>query len=410
MSGLKIVADENIPALEETFSDLGEIVRVPGRGLERGQLKDADILLVRSVTRVDEALLADTPVRFVGSCTIGTDHLDTDWLEARGIAWSAAPGCNANSVVEYVFCALAALGVDWAPRLNNKEGRRFGIVGCGNVGGLLQRRLRALGIPCAVYDPWLPDNPDSADLETVLRQEVICLHAPLVKGGPHPSLHLIGAEQLAQIGQGAVLISAGRGAVVDNRALLRELRRGKRIRTVLDVWENEPDIDTELLELVDIGTPHIAGYSLDGKLAGTRMVREALDRSGLGTRDSGLGVVELPPPVGAAHGRDQRLEDPQGRSRPWAAPGRTAPTETLALRSRVPSPESRVPDLLLQIYDPRTDDQRLRAAARGPLPMAKAFDQLRREYPERLEFSHYRIEDAALSEDERRQLAILGLQ
>nr|WP_183458800.1 4-phosphoerythronate dehydrogenase [Microbulbifer rhizosphaerae] len=387
---MKIVADENIPALEETFSDLGETVRVPGRGLERGQLKDADILLVRSVTRVDEALLAGTPVRFVGSCTIGTDHLDTDWLEAQGIAWSAAPGCNANSVVEYVFCALAALGVDWAPRLNNKEGRRFGIVGCGNVGGLLQRRLHALGIPCAVYDPWLPDNPDSADLETVLRQEVICLHAPLVKGGPHPSLHLIGAEQLAQIGQDAALISAGRGAVVDNRALLRELRRGKRFRTVLDVWENEPDIHTELLELVDIGTPHIAGYSLDGKLAGTRMVREALDRSG-------LGVGEPLPPVGAAAGRDRCSEKLQVRSRPTAAP-----TGVVI--------HSRVENLLLQIYDPRADDRRLRAAAQGDLPMAKAFDQLRREYPERLEFSHYRIEDSALSEDERRQLAILGLQ
>lgn len=277
---LTIVADENILALEDYFGDLGTLIRVPGRTLSREQLMGADILLVRSVTRVDKQLLAGTPVRFVGSCTIGTDHLDTGWLERRGIAWSAAPGCNANSVVEYVFCALAALGLDWAPWLG-KEGRSFGIVGCGNVGGLLQKRLRVLDIPCAVYDPWLPDNPDASDLDTVLRQDVICLHAPLVKKGPHPSFHMIGAEQLARIKDGAVLISAGRGAVVDNRALLALLCKGKRFTTVLDVWENEPDIDTALLDLVDMGTPHIAGYSLDGKLAGTAMIRKALERSGL---------------------------------------------------------------------------------------------------------------------------------
>lgn len=126
--GLKIVADENIPALEQYFGDLGTLVRYPGRTLTREQLIDADILLVRSVTRVNQSLLEGTPVRFVGSCTIGTDHLDTDWMERNGIYWSAAPGCNANSVVEYVFCALAALKVDW-------RGRSFGIVGCGNVGG-----------------------------------------------------------------------------------------------------------------------------------------------------------------------------------------------------------------------------------------------------------------------------------
>ncbi|MFC6635268.1 4-phosphoerythronate dehydrogenase [Microbulbifer taiwanensis] len=386
---LTIVADENIPALEDCFGDLGTLVRLPGRDMTREQLRDADILLVRSVTRVNEALLAGTPVRFVGSCTIGTDHLDTGWLERQGIHWSAAPGCNANSVVEYVFSALAALNHDW-------NGRRFGIVGCGNVGGLLQKRLRALDIPCAVYDPWLPDNPDAADLDRVLQQDVICLHAPLVKGGPHPSLHMLGAEQLARIKDGAVLISAGRGAVVDNRALLELLRRGRQFTTVLDVWENEPDIDTELLELVDIGTPHIAGYSLDGKLAGTRMIREALDKSGLGVA---VGAVGRP----SAGGRDQCQLPWRDLSRPPAAPGRAAPTG-------VSSGFAAMAALLLQIYDPRKDDQRLRVAAEGELPMARAFDQLRRDYPERLEFSHYRIDGAVLTELQRSQLKILGLE
>ncbi|MEW5250318.1 4-phosphoerythronate dehydrogenase [Microbulbifer discodermiae] len=370
---LNIVADENIPALEHYFGGLGSIQRLPGRPLCRAQLARADVLLVRSVTRVDEQLLQGTPVKFVGSCTIGTDHLDTDWLERNGIAWSAAPGANANSVVEYVFCALAALGCDWRER-------RFGIVGCGNVGGLLQRRLHRLGVQCAVYDPWLPDNPDSAPLERVLRQDVVCLHAPLVTGGPHPSRHLLGERQLASLPDGAVLISAGRGAVVDNSALLGFLRGGGRVTTVLDVWEGEPAINTALLELVDIGTPHIAGYSLDGKLAGTRMIRAAVGLALLGEGNSGQATSE----EGQAH--------------------------TIAVG---PGAEKggfgQLADLLLQIYDPRSDDTRLRQAARGALPMAQAFDLLRREYPQRHEFHHYCIDDARLDKAQRAQLAALGL-
>ena len=376
-SVLKIIADENIPALDDCFARLGTIERVPGRTLTRAQLAQADVLLVRSVTEVNEQLLQGTPVRFVGSCTIGTDHLDTSWLEQQGIAWSVAPGCNANSVVEYVFCALAALGRDW-------RGRSFGIVGCGNVGGLLQQRLHRLGVQCAVYDPWLPDNPDAAALERVLQQDVVCLHAPLVKDGPHPSLHMLGAEQLSLLQDDAVLISAGRGAVVDNAALLQLLQSGKRFTTVLDVWENEPAIDTRLLELVDIGTPHIAGYSLDGKLAGTRMIRAALGRAILG--------------------------ESAGNSLPPIASEHEVITTTSAAAGDDFAP---LADLLLQIYDPRNDDARLRLAAAGDAPMSQAFDRLRREYPERLEFSHYQISNsggALLDEQQRQQLAILGLQ
>ncbi|BBM02760.1 4-phosphoerythronate dehydrogenase [Microbulbifer sp. GL-2] len=363
---LKIVADENIPALEHYFGDLGTLVRYPGRTLTQEQLADADILLVRSVTRVNQSLLEGTPVRFVGSCTIGTDHLDIDWLERNGIYWSAAPGCNANSVVEYVFCALAGLGMDW-------RGRSFGIVGCGNVGGLLQKRLHSLDETCAVYDPWLPDNPDSGSLEQVLSQDIVCLHAPLVKGGQYPSLHMIGEEQLTHIRDGAVLISAGRGAVVDNRALLQLLQKERRFRTVLDVWENEPGIDKELLKLVDLGTPHIAGYSLDGKLAGTRMIREALSSA-----------LDLALPVVDGGGRDESAKQQVGSG--------VTPAE-----------------LLLQMYDPRNDDSRLRAVAEGTEPMAKAFDRLRREYPERLEFSHYSASAHHFSEYDKGQLSVLGL-
>ncbi|MCA0893873.1 4-phosphoerythronate dehydrogenase [Microbulbifer agarilyticus] len=375
---LNIVADENIPGLEQWFGDLGTIVRVPGRSLSPAQLADADILLVRSVTQVNEALLANTPVRFVGSCTIGTDHLDTHWLEQQGIAWSAAPGCNANSVVEYVFCALAALDIDW-------RGRNFGIVGCGNVGGSLQRKLHALDIQCKIYDPWKTDNPDSATLEEVLQQDVICLHAPLVKDGPHPSLHMLDGEALDRIRPGAVLISAGRGAVIDNRAL-RE--RDTSFTTVLDVWENEPDMDPELLKRVNLGSPHIAGYSHDGKLAGTRMIREALNQA-----------LDLP---AAAIAQETSLASSPEQSRLT-----TDKSGFAAMR-----------ELLLSMYDPRQDDTRLRAAAQsaasGGESLPLAFDQLRKQYPKRLEFSHYTLPSSAqlpnLDQAVRAQLAILGLK
>lgn len=369
---LNIVADENIPGLDTWFGDLGEITRVAGRNLSRAQLENADVLLVRSVTEVNEVLLRGTPVRFVGSCTIGTDHLDIPWLEAQGIAWSAAPGCNANSVVEYVFCTLAALDIDW--RL-----RRFGIVGCGNVGGLLQRRLHALNIPCKIYDPWLADNPDSSDLKSVLQQDVICLHAPLVKDGLHPSQHMIDAAALANIKPGAVLISAGRGAVIDNTALLKYLGRNPGFTVALDVWENEPDIRTDLLEKIDLGSPHIAGYSHDGKLAGTRMIRDALNRA-----------LELPEKA------------PQENSAESKQPVVTGQSGFAAIR-----------ELLLAIYDPREDDRRLReaavAAATGQQPMAKSFDLLRKHYPQRLEFSHFNVQAPQLDEAALQQLAVLGL-
>ncbi|WP_242523769.1 4-phosphoerythronate dehydrogenase [Microbulbifer salipaludis] len=370
---MRIVADENIPGLETWFADLGTITRVPGRNMTRAQLADADILLVRSVTRVDKALLEGTPVRFVGSCTIGTDHLDTVWLEQQGIHWSAAPGCNANSVVEYVFCVLAALDVDW-------RDRSFGIVGCGNVGGSLQRKLRALGVACKIYDPWLANNPDAAELATVLQQDVICLHAPLVGDGAHPSLHLLDDQALASIKPGAVLISAGRGAVIDNAALSALLAQARPFTCVLDVWDNEPDIDLDLLSRVDLGSPHIAGYSHDGKLAGTHMVREALCRAlALPAVQVQAGSTASPRVIG------------------------TRETGFAAIRA-----------LLLAMYDPRGDDQRLRAAAQaaqaGGPSMASAFDQLRKQYPKRLEFSHYRLEAPHLDASTREQLEILGLK
>jgi erythronate-4-phosphate dehydrogenase len=374
---LKIVADENIPAVETYFGHLGEIVRYPGRQLRREQLQDADILLVRSVTPVNKKLLADTPVQFVGTCTIGTDHLDTDYLQQQGIAYSSAPGCNANSVVEYVFSALAALAVPWwqSP---------IGIIGCGNVGGHLYRQLKSLGLQCRVYDPLIP--PDSVEdlthLDEVLSADIVCVHAPLTRSGDHPSFHLLGEAELSQLRTGATLISAGRGAVIDNQALLKLLPQRPDLHIALDVWEPEPGLDIRLLDAVELGSPHIAGYSLDGKVTGTAMIYHALCKHlGLTAVDESQSLVR---------------ED-------LAAEGLEIDLSTL---SSTPGAEALLQAAILGAYNIRDDDARLRemiASSESDEARCLGFDLLRKHYPERREFRHWQVtltaEQAALEID-----------
>lgn len=267
---LKIVADENIAYAQHFFAAMGELVLLPGRSISRADIQDADILLVRSVTQVNSELLAGSAVRFVGSCTIGTDHVDTQWLSENNIQFSYAPGCNAQAVVEYVLSALRALEVDFSAS-------KVGVVGCGNVGGRLLRCLQKSGVDVVGYDPFLLDSDlPLVDFETILVCDVICLHTPLTKTGAYPTFHLFNEAVINQLKPNAVLLNAGRGAVIDNAALLRRIESHNDLRVVLDVWENEPAIDHDLLAHVDIGTPHIAGYSAEGKLRGTEMVYEAL--------------------------------------------------------------------------------------------------------------------------------------
>jgi erythronate-4-phosphate dehydrogenase len=271
MKRWRLVADENIPFAREVFGTLGEVVTLPGRTLTRADLVAADALLVRSVTRVDGSLLVETPVTFVGTCTIGIDHLDTQWFDQNGIAWASAPGCNANSVVQYALAAMARLRPHWLSQT-------VGIIGCGNVGGHLHRVLRGLGVAVKCYDPWLTlsQNPDLTTLDELLSCDIICVHTPLITTGAHPTLHLLNAERLAALRPGALLISAGRGAAIDNHALKALLPHRQDLDVVLDVWEPEPLLDVELLRRVTLGTPHIAGYSYDGKINGTLQIYHKL--------------------------------------------------------------------------------------------------------------------------------------
>ncbi len=377
---MKIVADENIPLVGEFFSRLGEVTCLPGRTLAAADVRDADALIVRSVTRVNESLLAGSKVKFVGTCTIGVDHLDQRYLDANHIRWSSAPGCNANSVVEFVYAALAHLNINWLPV-------QFGIIGCGNVGGLLYKRLKAQGVNVRCYDPnlSLAHNPDLVSLDDVLACDVISMHTPLVVDGPHPSFHLLGHKELARLKPGAVLINAGRGAVIDNQALLDVLNAGADLRVVLDVWEPEPDISLELLDKVLLGSPHIAGYSYDGKLNGTEIVYRAL-----------CNHLDTPPQASLA-----------------------ALVPSLAHNQlRVDDENQTVFDiarsLIKQVYDIVADDARLRETARsalaGEIKFGEGFDNLRKHYPKRREFHNYQVHLEAVSDADKQWLQVLGFR
>lgn len=359
---MQILADENIPLIDAFFSAFGEIRQLPGRALERAALADAEVLLVRSVTRVDAELLEGNRVRFVGTCTIGTDHLDLEYLRQRGIAWASAPGCNARGVVDYVLGSLFSLaerqGVDLASRC-------YGVIGAGQVGGRLVEVLRGLGWRVLVCDPLRQEveEGDFVDLPTVLREcDVLSLHTPLTRKGAHPTWHLLGREQLAQLRPGSWLINASRGAVLDNRALREVLAARSDLQAVLDVWEGEPQVDVALAGLCHIATPHIAGYSLDGKLRGTAQVYRAFCEH-LGVPPSVQLDELLPSPWLYELGLDS------GADPAWA----------LAMLCRA-------------VYDPRRDDADFRRSLGGDeLARSSAFDALRKHYPPRREIDGLRV-------------------
>lgn len=349
---LKILADENMPRVEEIFSKFGQVTLCPGREMSASDLADVDVLLVRSITQVNEALLMNTPVRFVGTATIGTDHIDLGYLRNNQIGFSSAPGCNADAVVEYVLSSIFLLAQQQG--FNPKE-RTYGIVGVGNVGRRLQQRLIQLGFKVLLNDPPRAEKESGfVDLNTLIAQaDVLCLHTPLTEDGAHPTRYLFDAERLQRLREGCILLNAGRGPVIDNAALLSLLRKRNDLSVVLDVWENEPAVSPELADLCQIVSPHIAGYSLDGKIRGTFMLYEALCQF--------LSIE-----------KESQLED----------------FLPLADVSEVTQGELSALQLMQMIYDPRVDDQLLRDTLKLPeAEQRKAFDQLRKQYRIRREFA-----------------------
>lgn len=358
---MRIVVDENIPGAQALLGDLGELRLMPGRAIDAASVREAEVLIVRSVTRVDSALLEGSRLRFVASATAGLDHVSLPALAERGIGFSSAPGSNADSVVDYVLAVLALR----YPTRGSLAGRRIGIVGHGEVGSRLLARVQALGAQGVVVDPFLPPSRAPASLEDALACEVLSLHVPLAAEGPHPTVHLLDAKRLAAMRPDALLINTSRGPVVDNAALLARLEGQAGFAVALDVWEHEPAVDLRLLARCLVGTPHIAGYALDGKLRGIAQVCAA-------------------------------LRDFLGVSRPPEIP--------LADAGVLPEGLHSWQEAVLRSYDPRADDARLRAALLSePEAAGAAFDRLRRAYPPRREFSAWRIgsRDAALAGDLR---------
>ena len=269
---MKIVADIQIPLVQQAFSKIGDLQLCTGRTITSELVKDADILLVRSVTPVNASLLDNSRVKFVATATSGTDHIDFGYLQKSGIGSASAHGSNAQSVVEYVLSSLFILAGQQDFDLRKKT---VGIIGHGEVGSCLRKALGAIGIENLVNDPPLKDETGDSmyvELEDVMKMDIISLHIPLTNIGPYSTRYLLDKKIFAGLKQDAILINTSRGGVINETVLKQHINHYRKFSTVLDVWEHEPEIDQELLAKIHIGTPHIAGYSTDAKIRATAMI------------------------------------------------------------------------------------------------------------------------------------------
>ncbi|MBI5684609.1 MAG: 4-phosphoerythronate dehydrogenase [Verrucomicrobia bacterium] len=389
---MKIIVDENIPFGREAFGRLGEVVTMHGRKMDAAAVRDADMLIIRSITKVGRESLEGSRVRFVGTCTIGTDHVDEAYLRDQGIAFASAPGCNANSVAEYVVCSLLVLAKRGGYRLEDKT---IGVVGIGNVGSKVVAKCEALGMKVLQNDPPLarlfPCEKRFLPLEALMDADFITLHVPLTKTGEDKTWHMADTAFLKRMKPGAVLLNTCRGAVLDSAVVLNPKSKAESVRPAkqiqnpkltLDVWEGEPNITPDLVTASALGTPHIAGYSYDGKVNGTTMVYQAACKA-----------------IGATADWD---------ARPLLPP---SPHARLTLDATGRDDEDVLREAALTVYDIEADDRQLRAIAGLPAGERGAyFDRLRKEYPQRREFQNSTITLRGGSVTIRRKLAGIGFR
>ncbi len=369
---MQILADENIPFVNETFAKLGKVRTISGRNLNSADLAEAEVLLVRSVSQVNEKLLSGSAVRFVGTATIGLDHIDLNYLEEQGIGFAYAPGCNAIAVSEYLISALLIIAERQGFKLADKT---VGIIGCGNVGSRVFHKMEALGVNCLLYDPPLAEKKTTkfnfVDLNTVLSADIITLHIPLEKTGTYPTANLVNADFLAKLRKDVILINTSRGGIIDEAALIETLNANPKMSIILDVWENEPNINPLLLQRAAFGTPHIAGYSFDGKVRGTEMLYTAACKY---FQHNEPANISLPSP----------------------------PLKGLSF-SKTIDDEVAIQTAVLASYDVRRDDAALRR-----IRQSSEFDYLRKNYPVRREFNSIEIELPAEKSRLAAQLQGLG--
>lgn len=377
---MRILCDIDVPCAAESLARYGDVRLLPGRAIDRDACREADVLIVRSVTRVDAALLDATPVRFVGTATAGTDHVDRAYLDTHAIAFASAPGSNAASVVEWVLAALLVLAAKSGQGLS---GRTLGIVGCGHVGGRLLPRAQALGLRVLACDPPLAEAavargephafvPYTQGLE---HADILTFHVPLAIDGAHPTRHLLDRTALRTLKPGAWILNASRGAVIDEPALLGALETGHVAAAALDVWNGEPTPDIALARRARIATPHIAGYGYDSKLQGARMMEAALREW----------LAQVGRPLPRPFDWDAAAPAPHVLEAPLL-PGDATPAAHAAWLDQ----------LVRGAYDLRADDARFRTALLGDqiasrAARADAFSALRRTYPRRRSWAHFEV-------------------
>ena len=353
---MKIVIDKKIPFIEGVLEKYGDVVYLEGREITRDDVQNADALIIRTRTKCNRALLEGTTVRFIASATIGFDHIDTAFCEANHIFWTNAAGCNSSSVQQYIAAALFHLAEEFRFALAQKT---IGIVGVGNVGSKVENLCRALGMRVLLNDPPRERREGSKNfvsLKTVIGEsDIVTFHVPLNPDGVDKTLHLVDARLLSKFRKDQILINSSRGEIVEGSALKASLRNKMIADCVMDVWEHEPDIDRELLGLAEIATPHIAGYSADGKANGTAMSVQAFSRFfGLDIHAWYPGKVPLPA------------------------------ITTLEVECGNLSIQSVLAGLVKRTYDILADDARLRMSP-------ETFEKQRGAYPLRREFPTYTL-------------------
>lgn len=372
---MKVVIDDKIPYIQGALEPFAEVVYLPGSKTTPEIVRDADAIITRTRTKCNETLLAGSSVRFIATATIGYDHIDTVYCDKAGISWTNAPGCNSSSVEQYIASALMVL--------SEKKGFNFadktiGIVGVGNVGYKVARIAEIFGMKVLLNDPPRERKEGSeafTDLDEILEKaDIITLHVPLNHDGIDKTYHLADEAFFARLKKQPILINSCRGEVTETKAFKEALKSGRISGAVIDCWENEPNIDLELMALTDLATPHIAGYSKDGKANGTSMSIQALSRFfGLGIDDWSCKNVELPE------------------------------TTEIVIDGANKSGQQILREAVLATYDIREDDQRLRGSV-------ETFEKQRGDYPIRREFPVYSIITKNIDQNSIEKLKRLGFK
>jgi erythronate-4-phosphate dehydrogenase len=373
---MKIVCDNKIPFLKGVLEPYAEVVYLPGKETTPEVVRDADALITRTRTICNEALLKGSRVKVIATATIGFDHIDTGWCEANGIVWKNAPGCNSWSVEQYIASVLVTLARNYGFDLAEKT---LGVVGVGNVGSKVARIASLLGMKVLLNDPPRArrEGPEAfVSLDEICAQsDIITVHVPLEKEGPDATWHLFDRARLSSLRPDQILINSSRGPVVDNAALKDVLQGGGLLTAVLDVWEGEPQLDPELVWALAISTPHIAGYSADGKANGTTMSVQTV------SRELGLPLTD------------------------WVATGIPEPAQALTFKvdAAGKSMQEVLTEAILHTYDVSQDSNALRGAL-------DQFEKLRGDYPVRREFTAFTLHLQGGTPEMAERLAKIGFK